>query len=175
MCFYNLKPLWHVCSHSLRGKAHPLLRSIIKYHLVKILLFRQKSLQTMLQWFLLWAGRLENQREYQINYPNEHHLGNHQKHHPISKCSNCVKHRMTTRLNLTWQPYYFSDERTSKLFHPPVVCPPNFNPLQSSTFTQVRGSVLLLMSMFLLILMFLLMLMLLLMLIYILWCSSVCL
>ena len=121
----------------------------------------------MLQWFLLWAGRLENQREYQVNYPNGHHLGNHQKHHPISKCSKCVKHWLTTRLNLTWQPYYFSDERTSKLFHPPVVCPPNFNLLQSSTFTQVRCFVLLLMFMLLLILVLLLMLMLMLLLRYV--------
>ena len=150
MCFYNLKPLWHVCSHSRKSKGILYSGPLANVLVSKSLLFRLKSPQTMLQWFLLWAGRLENQREYQINYPNEHHLGNHQKHHPISKCSNCVKHRMTTRSNLTWQPHYFSDEKTLKLFHHPVVCQPNFNLLQSSTFTQVRGSVLLLMSMFLL-------------------------
>ena len=115
MCFYNLKPLWHVCSHSLRGKAHLLLRSIIKYHLVKILLFRQKSLQTTLQWFLLWAGTLQNQRK-----PFFEHYG---------EWNNRVKHDTTVKR--PDKTLFFSACRRENIEALPSPCcvPTQFQPL----------------------------------------------
>ena len=43
MCFYNLKPLWHVCSHSRKSKRHFILWSISKCPLVKISSFQAEK------------------------------------------------------------------------------------------------------------------------------------